>query len=135
MQKRFLNCGKSIVSEQLANTYKVGRRTQVWFTDAVVIAGLEPSDPNGPFQFWTPAVLPVLGFSSVSLSSLAEASRRAAFFAAPATWDGSLASLLPRMQHACKLEIKKTTALYYSKIIKMGKDIDRNKNSIYNDIS
>lgn len=57
---RFLNCGKSIVLEQLANAYKVGTRTQVWFTDAVVIAGPEPNDPNGPFQFWTPAVLPVL---------------------------------------------------------------------------
>lgn len=60
MQKRLLNSEKSIVLEQLANTYKFGTRFQNGFTDAQVLAGSGANDRNGPFQFWTPSVLPVL---------------------------------------------------------------------------
>lgn len=123
------------MSEQLANAYKVGTRTQVWFTDAVVIAGLEPNDPNGPFQFWTPAVLPVLAsllcLYPAWLKLPGEPPSSQLLLA------GMVALHLSAASDAACVQVRdrKTTALYYSKIIKIGRDIDRNKNSIYNDIS
>lgn len=70
------------------------------------------------------------------LPSLAEAARRAATFAAPASWEGCLASVSAALYAICvQVRGRKTTALYYSKIIKIQRNIERNKNSVYNDIS
>lgn len=70
------------------------------------------------------------------LSSLAEAARRAAAFSAPARWDGCLASISAALIAICmQVRGRKTTASYYSKIIKIQRNIDRSKNSVYNDIS
>lgn len=69
-------------------------------------------------------------------SNLAEAARRAATFAAPASWDGCLASVSAALNAICmQVRGRKTTALCYSKIVKIQRNIDGNKNSVYNDIS
>lgn len=47
------------------------------------------------------------------LSSLAEAARRAATFAAPSSWDGCLASISAALNAICvQVRGRKTTALY-----------------------